>query len=194
MPVVMNLENLSRYLVEFQRQRYEDLEITGQYLQPRDAVDNKDFVRIDRFHPVVHTVRKVRWELQRAQAAAALICAVELTMWSPTRRFTRAHARTLGGWQHGTSYRRLTMRGTNGRMYPFLVQHSSSRHARAEERIVQLVRMLNEYVLLLFGHGRTWEEGGRGRRGTKSRGGGVTNGQWVPTPPSVVHSDTLTIR
>lgn len=60
MPVVMNLENLSRYLVEFQRQRYEDLEIPGQYLQPRDAVDNKDFVRIDRFHPVVHTVRKVR--------------------------------------------------------------------------------------------------------------------------------------
>ena len=44
------------------------------------------------------------------------------------------------------------MRGTNGRMYPFLVQHSSSRHARAEERIVQLVRMLNEYVLRALMH------------------------------------------
>ena len=48
--------------------------------------------------------------------------------------------------QHGTSYRRLTMRGSNGRMYPFIVQHSSSRHARAEERMVQLFRMLNECV------------------------------------------------
>jgi len=59
MPLVMNLENLSRYLVEFQRQRYEELEIPGQYLQIKDAMDNKDFVRIDRFHPLVHTVRKV---------------------------------------------------------------------------------------------------------------------------------------
>jgi phosphatidylinositol kinase/protein kinase (PI-3 family) len=51
-----------------------------------------------------------------------------------------------GGGQHGTSYRRLTMRGSNGRMYPFLVQHSNQRHARAEERVLQLFRMFNEYA------------------------------------------------
>lgn len=29
-------------------------------------------------------------------------------------------------------------------MYPFIVQHSSSRHARTEERVIQLFRILNE--------------------------------------------------
>jgi len=53
--------------------------------------------------------------------------------------------------QHGTSFRRLTMRGTNGKMYPFIVQHSSSRHARAEERVVQAFRMFNECVFCLAG-------------------------------------------
>jgi transformation/transcription domain-associated protein len=73
MPMTMNLENLSRYLVEFQRQRYEDLEIPGQSLLARDATgasaaagvggggstNINDLVRIDRFQPIVHTVRKV---------------------------------------------------------------------------------------------------------------------------------------
>ena len=103
MPVVMNLENLSRYLVEFQRQRYEDLEIPGQYLQPRDAVDNKDFVRIDRFHPVVHTDRKVRWELQHTGRVSALIRAIELT-YGPVPRASHActHAAVGGSTAHRT--------------------------------------------------------------------------------------------
>jgi len=68
--------------------------------------------------------------------------------------------------QHGTSFRRLTMRGTNGKMYPFIVQHSSSRHARAEERVVQAFRMFNECVLCLAG-----TQGGQRRRTQGSNAG-----------------------
>ena len=101
-PKTMTLENLSRILVEFQKQKYDDLEVPGQYLWNKDSADNKDFVRVERFVPSVDIVRK-----------------------------------------HGTSYRRLTVRGENGGLYPFIVQHSSSRHARTEERILQLFRLLN---------------------------------------------------
>jgi len=101
-PRVMNLENLSRYLVELQKQKYDDIEIPGQYLWNREATENKDFVKIERFLPNVDISRK-----------------------------------------HGTSYRRFTVRGENGILYPFIVQHAASRNARTEERILQLFRLLN---------------------------------------------------
>jgi len=55
----VNLENLSRHLVEFQKQKYDEVEIPGQYLWNRDTVDNKDFVKIERFLPSIDIVRKV---------------------------------------------------------------------------------------------------------------------------------------
>ena len=44
-----SLENFSPYLVEFEYQKFEDIEIPGQYLELRDS--NDDFVRIERFLP-----------------------------------------------------------------------------------------------------------------------------------------------
>ena len=45
--------------------------------------------------------------------------------------------------KHSTAYRRLTIRGKNGVLYPYLVQYSPGRHARTEERVLSLFRMLN---------------------------------------------------
>lgn len=44
-------------------------------------------------------------------------------------------------------FRRLTIRGHNGNMYPFSVQHPSHRQSRREERITQLMRILNRYIV-----------------------------------------------
>ncbi|BFZ54613.1 transcription-associated protein 1 [Savitreella phatthalungensis] len=49
------LEQFSSYLSEFQYQKFDEVEIPGQYLQHRD--NNNDFVRIDRFMPTLDVVR-----------------------------------------------------------------------------------------------------------------------------------------
>jgi transformation/transcription domain-associated protein len=43
----------------------------------------------------------------------------------------------------GLCHRRLTIRGRDGRFYPFAVQHPAARHCRREERILQLFRIFN---------------------------------------------------
>lgn len=52
---VQQLEQFSSYLSEFQFQKFDEVEIPGQYLQHRD--NNNDFVRIDRFLPTLDVVR-----------------------------------------------------------------------------------------------------------------------------------------
>ncbi|XP_063882780.1 transformation/transcription domain-associated protein-like isoform X6 [Scylla paramamosain] len=48
--------------------------------------------------------------------------------------------------KHGTAARRLHIRGHNGRMYPYLVVNDYSlSDARREERVLQLLRMLNHF-------------------------------------------------
>ncbi|GIZ38419.1 hypothetical protein CKM354_000183600 [Cercospora kikuchii] len=79
---------------------FDEVEIPGQYLQHKDK--NQDFVRIERFMPVVHLVRGV------------LAC-----------------------------HRRLTIRGHDGSLHPFCIQHPAPRHSRREERILQLFRIFN---------------------------------------------------
>jgi transformation/transcription domain-associated protein len=49
------LEQVSAYLSEFQYQKFDEVEVPGQYLQHRD--NNTDFVRIDRFMPRLDVVR-----------------------------------------------------------------------------------------------------------------------------------------
>ena len=99
-PKSLHLENFSRYLVEFEHQKYEEVEVPGQYLLTKD--NNDDFVKIARFDPQIEIVRK-----------------------------------------HGTCYRRITIHGHDGSKYPFIVQNPAARHARREERIMQLFRILN---------------------------------------------------
>lgn len=99
-PQVANLEQLSHGLSEFKYNKFDDVEVPGQYLQHRDK--NNDFIKIERFLPNVELVRTV-----------------------------------------GFSHRRLKIRGHDGSIHPFAVQHPAARHSRREERILQLFRIFN---------------------------------------------------
>lgn len=54
-PGTMNLEALSPHLSEFHYQKFEDVEVPGQYSELKD--DNLHFVKIDRFMPTVDIIR-----------------------------------------------------------------------------------------------------------------------------------------
>lgn len=96
-----SLETFSPHLSEFRYQKFDEVEVPGQYLQHKDK--NQDFIRIDRFIPTVDLVRTI-----------------------------------------GVSHRRLKIRGHDGSIHPFAVQHPAARHCRREERILQLFRQLNQ--------------------------------------------------
>ncbi|KAI1339027.1 FAT domain-containing protein [Xylariaceae sp. FL0016] len=95
------LESYSRHLSEFRYQKFDDVEVPGQYLQHKDK--NQDFIRIERFLPNVDLVRAI-----------------------------------------GVSHRRLKIRGHDGSIHSFAIQHPAARHCRREERILQLFRHLNQ--------------------------------------------------
>lgn len=95
------LEAFSPHLSEFRYQKFDEVEIPGQYLQHKDK--NQDFIRIERFLPNVDLVRS-----------------------------------------YSSSYRRLKMRGHDGSVHSWAVQHPAARHCRREERILQLFRHLNQ--------------------------------------------------
>lgn len=99
-PAYANLESYSPHLSEFRFQKFDDVEIPGQYLQHKD--NNKDFIRIERFLPKVDVVRG-----------------------------------------YGICHRRLKMRGHDGSVHAFAIQHPAARHCRREERILQLFRIFN---------------------------------------------------
>ena len=99
-PQHQSLETYSPHLSEFRFQKFDEVEVPGQYLQHRDK--NQDFIRIERFLPNVDLVRTV-----------------------------------------GFSHRRLKIRGHDGSVHPFAIQHPAARHSRREERILQLFRIFN---------------------------------------------------
>lgn len=99
-PRKQKLEALSHYLVEFQHQKFDDVEIPGQYLMLTDNANN--FLRIDRFLPEVEIIRN-----------------------------------------YGNCFRRITIRGHDGSLHPFVIQNPSARQFRREERLMQLFRLLN---------------------------------------------------
>ncbi|KAL2889531.1 Transcription-associated protein 1 [Ceratocystis lukuohia] len=95
------LESFSPHLSEFSYQKFDDVEMPGQYLQHKDK--NQDFIRIQRFLPNVDLIRGV-----------------------------------------SASYRRLKIRGHDGSVHSWAVQHPAARHCRREEKTCQLFRGLNE--------------------------------------------------
>ena len=99
-PQTQSLENYSPHLSEFKFQKFDTVEIPGQYLEHCDK--NQDFITIERFLPNIDLVRTV-----------------------------------------GFSHRRLKMRGNDGSIHPFAIQHPAPRHTRREERILQLFRIFN---------------------------------------------------
>ncbi|KAF9968989.1 hypothetical protein BGZ73_008918 [Actinomortierella ambigua] len=102
-PRRQQLENWSHYLAEFQHQKFDDIEVPGQYLLLKDS--SNDFVRIDRFESEVELLR------------GPMNCT-----------------------------RRLTIRGHDGSVHPFVVQQPASRQGRREERVMQLFRILNSVL------------------------------------------------
>ena len=99
-PSQQSLEQFGPHLSDFRFQKFDEVEVPGQYLELRDK--NHEFIRIERFLPDVDLVRSV-----------------------------------------GVCHRRLRIRGHDGSVHAFAVQHPAARHCRREERIVQLFRMLN---------------------------------------------------
>ena len=99
-PAQASLESFSPPLSEFRFQKFDDVEVPGQYLQHRDK--NQDFVRVERFLPNVDLVRSI-----------------------------------------GFSHRRLRIRGQDGSVHAFAVQHPAARHSRREERTLQLFRIFS---------------------------------------------------
>jgi transformation/transcription domain-associated protein len=102
-PRKQKLEACSHYLVEFQHQKFDDVEIPGQYLLLNDNAN--DFLRIDRFLPEVEVIRS-----------------------------------------YGNCFRRLTIRGHDGSVHPFVIQNPAARQFRREERLMQLFRILNSVL------------------------------------------------
>ena len=95
-----NLEHYSQVLNDFRFQKFDDVEVPGQYLEHRDK--NQDFIRIERLMPTVDLVRGI-----------------------------------------GSCHRRIRIRGHDGSIHPFAVQHPASRSSRREERMLQLFRTFN---------------------------------------------------
>ncbi|KAJ3100237.1 hypothetical protein HDU97_002421, partial [Phlyctochytrium planicorne] len=102
-PRKQHLENFSHYLIEFEYQKFDDIEVPGQYFLLKD--NSKDFIRIDRFMPEVEAIRT-----------------------------------------HVNCLRRATVRGHDGSLHTFIIQHPANRHCRREERIVQMFRIFNSIL------------------------------------------------
>ncbi|KAJ2796716.1 transcription-associated protein 1, partial [Coemansia guatemalensis] len=99
-PRKLMLSLFSPFLVEFEQQKFEDVEVPGQYLRLSDGSD--DFVRIERFIP----------ELRVVLGSSGVL-------------------------------RNLAIRGTDGGIVHFSVQHFTSRYNHQEERWVQFYRNLD---------------------------------------------------
>lgn len=99
-PRRQHLEHCSHYLVEFQHQKFDEVELPGQYLTLED--NNANFVRINRFLPEYGLLRS-----------------------------------------NGMCNRRITILSNKGSLHSFAVQLPSARYCRREERIFQLLRLLN---------------------------------------------------
>ncbi|KAJ2613804.1 transcription-associated protein 1 [Coemansia sp. RSA 1365] len=99
-PRKLMLGLFSPFLVEFEQQKFEDVEVPGQYLRLSDSSD--DFVRIERFIP----------ELRVVLGSSGVL-------------------------------RNLAIRGTDGGIVHFSVQHFTSRYNHQEERWVQFYRNLD---------------------------------------------------
>ena len=56
LPSNFHLENFSRYLAEFEHQKYDEIDVPGQYLLLRDV--GSDFVKLERFDSQVEIVRR----------------------------------------------------------------------------------------------------------------------------------------
>ncbi|KAL9093662.1 MAG: hypothetical protein Q9159_000191 [Coniocarpon cinnabarinum] len=97
------LEVAGPHLVEFKFQKFDEVDVPGQYLLHKDK--NGDFVRIERFLPDIDLVRV-----------------------------------------SGICFRKLKIRGHDGSLHSFLIQHPTPRTCRREERMTQMFRFFNDVL------------------------------------------------
>lgn len=87
----INLENLCPHLAEFHHQRFEDIEIPGQYLLNKDS--NNHFVKIDRFLPTLEIVRGYTSCFKRLQIRGHDGSVHQFSVQFPSNRHSRREER-----------------------------------------------------------------------------------------------------
>lgn len=89
----LHLEHFSHYLVEFEHQRFDDVEMPGQYLNLTDS--NNDFVKIDRFMPELESVRSTGIWYRRLVLRGHNGSLHPFTIRNPSARHSRREERIL---------------------------------------------------------------------------------------------------
>ncbi|KAI9230671.1 MAG: hypothetical protein DHS80DRAFT_12039 [Piptocephalis tieghemiana] len=90
-PTLIPLETLSTYLADFEHQRFEDVEIPGQYLLLRDA--STHFVKLERFESVVEVIRDAGACSRRLRIRGQDGSVHRLLLQHPTPRVVRREER-----------------------------------------------------------------------------------------------------
>lgn len=88
-----SLESFSGHLSEFRFQKFDDVEVPGQYLEHRDK--NSDFVRIERFLPNVDLVRCIGFSHRRIKMRGHDGSVHAFAIQSPAARHSRREERNL---------------------------------------------------------------------------------------------------
>ena len=88
-----SLETYSPHLSEFRFQKFDDIEVPGQYLQHRDK--NQDFIRIERFLPNVDLVRSIGFSHRRLTIRGHDGSTHPFAVQHPAARHSRREERTL---------------------------------------------------------------------------------------------------
>ncbi|KAL2760646.1 hypothetical protein ACRALDRAFT_1073586 [Sodiomyces alcalophilus JCM 7366] len=89
----VNLEAFSPHLSEFRYQRFDDVEIPGQYLEHKDK--NQDFIRIERFLPNVDLVRSINASYRRLRIRGHDASVHSWVVQHPAARHCRREERIL---------------------------------------------------------------------------------------------------
>ncbi|ROT39320.1 transcription-associated protein [Sodiomyces alkalinus F11] len=89
----VNLEAFSPHLSEFRYQRFDDVEMPGQYLEHKDK--NQDFIRIERFLPNVDLVRSISASYRRLRIRGHDASVHSWVVQHPAARHCRREERIL---------------------------------------------------------------------------------------------------
>ena len=126
-PQSVSLETYSIPLSEFRFQRFDDVQVPGQYLQHRDK--NQDFVKIERFLPNVELVRTVGFSHRRLKIRGHDGSTHPFAVQHPAARHSRREERILQLFRifNGTLSKRKESRRRNLTFYlPLMVPFSPS--------------------------------------------------------------------
>ena len=116
-PQVANLESYSTALSEFKYAKFDEVEIPGQYLQHRDK--NNDFIRVERFLPIVDLVRIVGFSHRRLKIRGHDGSVHPFLVHHPSPRHSRREERILQLFRifNGTLAKRKEARRRNLNFY-----------------------------------------------------------------------------